>query len=271
LERLQKYGVVAGDGTETLPYIIALWTITDGYPLDTPTTGCQFAAAIQFYGTGEHFVVTQNRIVGNNAMTQGLLVYSNATNITIKDNVFMCPGCTVDQRGIDIVSTPDDFLVSGNDINGFATGIRVGGFPPPSSIRVENNRINGSRTWGIDLVSAGASVIYRNNVSASDIGAYLDSGAVNASVINNTFYRNRIGVKANLFSDGVKVNTNNLVKNVEYGVFAESSFCARTLDGRLNFWNSPLGANQTGGDKANLCVQKTGLFKATPWPESGPA
>ncbi|MBI4392300.1 MAG: right-handed parallel beta-helix repeat-containing protein [Euryarchaeota archaeon] len=270
LERLEKYGIVAGDGTEDLPYIVALWTITDGYPLDTPATGCRFAAAIQFYGTREHFVVQENRIVGNNAMTQGLLVYANATNVTINDNAFVCPGCTVDLRGIDIVSTPGTFIVSGNNISGYATGVRVGGFPPPASIVIEANRINGSRTWGIHLASAGSSVIYRNNVSGSDIGAFLDSGATNASVINNTFYMNRIGVRAELFSDGVRVNTNNLVKNAEYGVFGESTFCSRTLDGRMNFWNHHFGANQTGGDKANLCVQKTSLFRSAPWPESGP-
>ncbi len=206
-----------------------------------------------------------------------LLGVTNGSSLTISNNILYdcesaiyCPGVTTLANGSSVTIEGNEIYDAKKAGEDFGIGIFFGLITGDSELAIQDNKIYDSE-WGIHLheVSGGSAVtIQNNNIYDNSEGIRLDEVSTDSTVAitGNTITDNDSSTSGIHLGPGVdvtnvRVNFNNIVGNVSYGVFYEP-LNAILLNATNNWWGDASGPGGVGpGTGDNV----TGDVDYEPW------
>ncbi len=205
----------------------------------------------------DNLTVDQNRIVANKA---GITIQPNtATNAALTNNIIAIGTSPAsDNSGIYLTATSNT-TISGNTVNGFATGRGIGGsnltnitlssnklsgnrdgisfFGNTTFITIQDNDLSNSTRYGINIKGQDIDITKNQITNNGDVGIYID--------------------KHTLTTERVTVNCNNISNNTNYGLYVNTANVTITVDAEKNWWghaSGPAGVGPGTGDKVTANV-----------------
>lgn len=154
--------------------------------------------------------ITGCHIDQTNSCAAGIKV-SNAKVLTITGNTLNLPSTSTlaNQVGINAFTTAQEITICGNTINGFVTGIQLGGTTSAFAITVSGNTLLNQHSWGVrNLTGGGPAVNIHGNTVYGDstvTGSYaaIETGSTCCCVGNSVY------VSAGATSVGISVTGSN--------------------------------------------------------------
>ncbi len=240
-------GVVAGDGSEEDPFIIAGWCLAS--PPSGLFLGDQVPGVL-IEGTESHVIVRDNAVLGTGLFDHGVEI-AGATNVAVDDN--MVAGALIGIRvdgsaGVAIrdntviagpngetgirITTSDGSLVQGNTITGHGQmGIHLA---VSDDVLVEGNTATAAGLDGIFLYLSHGSVVGDNSVNGNGRFGILLSNSDAVTARGNTIDQNAHGLRVS-DADGAMVDANTVTANAGNGILVQLSSDAvvhnNTVDG----------------------------------------
>jgi parallel beta-helix repeat protein len=191
-------------------------------------------------GTGIDLSGRSNVTIKNmriKAFNYGIYLYSSSNNTILGNTI------TNNWWGIYLDSSSDNNTLTGNNVEGNPTGIRVGG--SMNNVVSGNNVVN--NTNGIDIVGVLFTTISRNHIAENNQYGIILDNASNNTISANNIKNNDLGI----FYDGLCNNNtayhNNFIDNVKQVEVSPGDVDAWDDGVEGNYWSDFAGVDVDGG------------------------
>lgn len=208
-------GVVWGSGTESDPYIIEGWDISNGFgDMGIFIQGTTSSFVIRFcsvhdtgpMGSGIYLSGCINcSLVGNSCWNNMVGIFlSSLMNSTLSDN-----NCTDNYDGIDMHQSSHNALTNNNCSSNNGAGIYL-------HSSNENNSLSGNdcsyNHWGINLTSSSDNTLTNNNCSSNNYDGVALWSSSNNTLSDNNCSNDYTGIRL-MDSSGVILSNNTCISN----------------------------------------------------------